>query len=241
MKRDASTAIQLINVGKKYEIHHEKPTFVETVGKKNETFWALKHVNLTLRKGEKVGIIGPNGAGKTTLLKIMAGITSPTEGTVHISGKVVSLIGLDAGLNPELSGIENIFLNGMLLGVSKQEIQQKLKSIIRFADIHRFIDVPLYTYSSGMRMRLGFSVAVHTEPDILILDEGMSVGDERFRRKSYEKIQQLIRGGVTLVLVSHIMEHIRQDVQRIVLIEKGKITHDGNKTIISSYQIKFSK
>lgn len=241
MKLIRPIAIQFINVGKKYEIHHEKPTLIEKLGEQNETYWALKNVNITIKKGERVGIIGSNGAGKTTLLKIIAGITTPTEGRVVTVGKVVSLIGLDAGFNPELSGVENIFLNGLLLGMSRREIQSKLKSIIRFADIHRYIDVPLYTYSSGMKMRLGFSIAAHTKPDILVLDEGMSVGDERFRHKSYQKIQQLIREGVTLILVSHVMEHIRQDVQRIILLEEGTVMHDGNQKIISSYQMAFNK
>ena len=183
--KSSDIAIQLTNVSKKYEIHHEKPTLVEKFVKgRNETFWALQNINLTINKGERIGIIGPNGSGKTTLLKIIAGITTPSSGHVMTSGKVVSLIDLEAGFHPDLTGIQNIYLNGILIGLPKKIIDDRLSHIISFADIHQFIDAPMFTYSSGMALRLGFAVAVHANPDILILDESLTVGDKVFQQKA---------------------------------------------------------
>ena len=187
-------AIKLTGVSKLYTIHHEKPTLVEKMVKgREERFLALNDVSLTIKKGEKIGIIGPNGSGKTTLLKIIAGITTPTSGMIETHGKIVSLIDLEAGFHPDLTGEQNIYLNGMLLGMSKKEIRKMFNAIIRFADIGKFIDAPLFMYSSGMKLRLGFAVAVHANPDILILDEGFSVGDKKFQEKCNEKIDQLFR------------------------------------------------
>ena len=200
MKKNIPAFI-LKNVSKRYFIHHEKPTLVEKFTiKKNETFYALKNINLTINRGERVGIVGPNGSGKTTLLKIITGITTPTEGTVTTFGKVVSLIDLQAGFNPDLNGEQNIFLSGMLLGMRKKEIVQKLQSIIDFADIHQFIDTPMFTYSSGMMLRLGFSIAVHSDPDILLLDETITVGDQNFQAKSLKKIQEFFKQDKTIVV-----------------------------------------
>lgn len=217
-------AIELNQVSKKYEIHHEKPTLVEKFVKHDhETFWALQKINLTVKRGEKIGIIGPNGSGKTTLLKIIAGITTPTSGTVKRYGKVVSLIDLEAGFHPELSGIQNIYLNGMLLGMSKRTIDQKLNEIIAFADIGQFVDVPLYTYSEGMMLRLGFSVAIQSNPDIFILDEGFGVGDAEFRRKSQRVLKQLIKENKTFIIASHWLEYIRRNCERVFELKNGKI------------------
>lgn len=218
--------ISLKNISKVYTLHHEKPTFVETVLKKGyrEQYTALNNINLEIYAGEKVGIIGPNGAGKTTLLKIISGITTPTSGRVKVKGKVVSLIGLDAGFHEELTGEENIFLNGLIIGMSKEEIQQKFSSIVAFADIKQFIDAPLFTYSQGMRLRLGFAVAVHSDPDILIIDEGFSVGDEGFRKKSSDKIEEFFRAGKTVVMVSHWVEMLREICGRMISLENGEKT-----------------
>src|SRR3990167_10056105 len=161
-KNQNSTVITLTEVTKSYTIHHEKPTLVEhLINGRNESFNALEDINLEIKKGEKIGIIGPNGSGKTTLLKIIAGITSPTMGIVKTSGMIVSLIDLEAGFHPDLTGEQNIVLNGMLLGMTRAEIAKKHQAIVRFAGIGQFIDAPLYTYSSGMMLRLGFAVAVH--------------------------------------------------------------------------------
>ncbi len=217
-------SIKLTNISKRYTIHHEKPTLSEKIIKgKDEEFWALKKINLIIKKGEKVGIIGPNGSGKTTLLKIIAGITTPTSGLVETYGKIVSLIDLEAGFHPDLSGIENIYLNGLLLGMRKREITKKIKKIITFADIHQFIDAPLFTYSSGMKLRLGFSIAVHADPDILVLDEHLSAGDQNFQQKSFKRIQHLFKQKKTIIVVSHRLQLIEKACQRILLIKKGKI------------------
>lgn len=220
-------AIQLTNVSKKYEIHHEKPTLVEKFVKgKNEIFWALQDINLTIKKGEAVGIIGPNGAGKTTLLKIISRITTPTTGEVKTHGRVVSLIDLEAGFHQDLTGLQNIFLNGMLLGLTKKEIDGKLLSIIEFADIRQFIDAPLFTYSEGMKLRLGYAIAVSSNPDILIFDEGISAGDENFRKKSLAKTQGFFKQGKTIIIASHWMEFIQQNCKRIIEFEGGKVKTD---------------
>lgn len=230
-------AINLSDINKKYEIHHEKPTLVEKfVKRRNTTFWALRNINLTIRKGEKVGMIGPNGSGKTTLLKIIAGITTPSSGIAYIRGRIVSLIDLSAGFHPDLTGYQNIYLNGMLLGMSESEITRKIHTIIRFADIGQFIDVPLYTYSSGMQLRLGFSIAVHANPDILLLDEGLVVGDLRFQKKAQKKIQQFFEQGKTVITVSHRLDFIRENCRRILELDMGNIVADGSVNILNSYQ-----
>jgi ABC-type polysaccharide/polyol phosphate transport system ATPase subunit len=229
-------AIRIENVGKKYEIHHEKPTLVEKFVKgSNETFWALHAITLEIKKGERVGIIGPNGSGKTTLLKIIAGITTPTKGTVQTVGKVVSLIDLEAGFHPDLTGYQNIFLNGMLLGMKKGEIEKKIHTIIEFADIRQFIDAPMFTYSSGMALRLGFAVAVHAEPDILILDENLTVGDKYFQKKAKKKLDELFSKQKTFIIVSHVSQLLEQYCKRFITLKNGSITHDGTSAVLRQY------
>lgn len=230
-------AIKLTHVSKEYIIHHEKPTLVEKFYKgRNEKFWALKDINLTIRKGERVGIIGPNGSGKTTLLKIIAGITTPTSGAVETNGRIVSLIDIEAGFHPDLTGYQNIYLNGMLLGMTKQEITKKLHTIIQFANIKQFIDAPLFTYSSGMKLRLGFSVAVHADPDILILDEGLNVGDEYFQKKAFAKIESFFKQNKTIITVTHYMEFIQKYCDRIILLKEGQLLCDGGPSIVAYYK-----
>ncbi len=230
-------SIQLDRVGKRYDIHHEKPTLVEKfVSGQNEVFWALHDISLSIRKGEKVGIIGPNGSGKTTLLKIIAGITSPTSGQVVTRGKIVSLIDLEAGFHPDLTGFQNIYLNGMLLGLSRRDIDARLHSIISFADIRQFIDAPLYTYSSGMALRLGFAIAVHATPDILLLDENLSAGDKNFQRKSKTKLQEFYRQKKTIITVTHQLEFIRETCTRVIHLRHGSVVHDGGLEVLSFYE-----
>lgn len=220
-------AIQLNNVTKRYLIHHEKPTLMEKIiGGKNEEFSSLQRINLKIKNGEKIGLIGANGSGKTTLLKIIAGITSPTDGRVTVSGRIVSLIDLEAGFHPDLTGIQNIYLNGMLLGMSKKEINSKLDDIISFADIGKFIDAQLFTYSSGMKLRLGFSIAIHSNPDILLLDENISVGDQDFAKISFERIQLYLKHNKTLVIASHNMLIIKTFCKRVIWVNSGKIKAD---------------
>lgn len=236
MKKQEEIAIRLTRVCKKYEIHHEKPTLVEKfVRGKHETYWALKNISVTIKKGERVGLIGSNGSGKTTLLKIIAGITTPTEGSVETHGRIVSLIDLEAGFHPDLSGFQNIYLNGMLLGLTKREIEDKIHDIIAFADIRQFIDAPLFTYSSGMALRLGFAIAVHADPDILLLDENISAGDTNFQKKSYRKIQEFFRKKITIVMCSHQIGIIAKACTHIVLIENSRIKLEGGLKTLSVY------
>lgn len=218
-------AIQISNVTKKYVVHHEKPTFVEQLLKRSvqEEFIALNKISLSIFSGEKIGIVGANGSGKTTLLKLIAGITAPTSGSLQVKGQIVSLIDLEAGFNLELIGIENIYLNGLIIGMSRQEITEKLDSIIAFADIGSFIDAPLYTYSQGMKLRLGFSVAVHADPDILVLDEGIGVGDHDFHMKSKKKIEEFFMQGKTILIATHWLEFLRENCQKVLYLDKGKI------------------
>lgn len=230
-------AIQCKNISKEYTIHHEKPTFIERVFKKdsNEKFSALSHISLTVKKGDKIGIIGPNGAGKTTLLKIISGITTPTRGKITRTGKIISLIDLEAGFHPDLTGIQNIYINGLLLGMPRQTIENNLRSIIDFAGIHKFIDVPLFTYSMGMKLRLGFAIAIHADPEILIIDESFGVGDESFYKKAKKSIDKLFQKNTTIIIVSHHMNFIKKYAKKILLLENGRIQKVGNKTLIKYY------
>lgn len=232
-------AVELSKVSKKYTLYHEKPTLAENIlnWKKKEKFFALKKISFAIKKGEAVGIIGPNGSGKTTLLEIIAGITVPTEGSVEMIGKVASLIEIDAGFHPELTGEENIYLNGLLVGMTKFEIGLKLNQIIDFADIGQFIDSPFYTYSSGMKLRLGFSIVVHTNLNILILDETLAVGDQNFQKKSFNKIQEFFRSGKTIIIVSHNLNYLKLNCDRVIWLEEGKIKRDGlARKVIQEYK-----
>ena len=237
MKKKNNIVIKLSKVSKKYIVHHEKPTLVEKIANgRDEEFWALKDINLEVRKGEKLGIIGPNGSGKTTLLKIISGIAYPTEGKIQTYGKIISLIDLEAGFHPDLTGIQNVYLNGMIIGMDRDEVAKKLSDIIEFAGIGRFIDASLFTYSSGMQLRLGFSVAVHADPDILVMDENLAVGDIDFQEKSYQKIQELSKRGKTIILVSHNLKLINSFCKKTIWLNYGKVQlFDKNKKVINSY------
>jgi ABC-type polysaccharide/polyol phosphate transport system ATPase subunit len=231
-------AVHLSKVTKSYVIHHEKPTLVEKfVRGREETFYAVKNLSLQINAGEKIGLIGPNGSGKTTLLKLIAGITCPTNGTVHTDGKIVSLIDLEAGFHPDLTGEQNIFLNGMILGMKRAEIAKKMDSIIDFADIGRFIDSPLFSYSEGMKLKLGFSVAAHADPDILILDESIYAGDLKFQRKLQKKLDEFFKDNKTILLVTHWLEFVQKNCKRVLVMNGGKIIIDGKpKTTIAKYK-----
>lgn len=238
MKQKNNLAIKLVGVTKVYKLHHEKPTFVENIFRRNksENFVALDSINLEIKRGEKVGIIGSNGSGKTTLLKIISGIATANSGFTRTWGRLISLIDLSAGFHPELTGIENVFQNAMLLGMSKSETKLKLPEIIEFADIGGFIDSPMFTYSEGMKLRLGFSVAMAADPDILILDEGISVGDENFQKKSLNKINEIVKHGKTILVTSHWMEYLRLNCQRVLWLENGVIKMQGGIDILNLYE-----
>lgn len=200
-------------------------------------FWALRDVSFTVEKGAKVAVLGLNGAGKSTLLKIIAGVFKPTEGTIEKNGKVVPLLELGAGFDQQYTGRENIFLYGAMLGCSKQFLKEKYDEIVEFSELGEFIDVPLKNYSSGMRSRLGFSVATMVKPQILILDEVLSVGDAKFKKKSEKRIQEMIADGVTVLFVSHSMQQIKRICDKAMILEKGKLIAYGDiDEVLSIYQ-----
>jgi lipopolysaccharide transport system ATP-binding protein len=201
------------------------------------SFWALDNISLDVKQGEVIGIVGSNGSGKSTLLKLIAGVTNPTKGSVTAKGRIVPLIELGAGFHGELTGRENIYLNGIILGMSRKEIDTKIKDIITFAELSEFIDQPIKHYSSGMYLRLAFSVAVHLKPDIVLIDEILSVGDENFQRKSLNKIQEIISQQVTVVIVSHSLDLLSTLCTRILWIEKGKLRTEGKPSeVIAEYR-----
>lgn len=220
--------IKLENVTKVFNLRYESENKIFKNLNNQRKFTALKNISFSLNKGEAVGLIGRNGSGKTTLLKIIAGILKPTFGKIYIKGKVVPFIDLGSGLQPDLSGKENIFWLGLLLGLSKKEIQKKLKRIISFSGLQNFINAKLRTYSAGMQVRLAFSVAVMINPDILVIDEIISVGDASFQKKSFNKIYSLKQQGTTIILASHSIEDIRRICDKVIYLEKGEIKKIGD-------------
>ena len=192
-----------------------------------EEFWVLNDVSFQLRKGETLGIIGHNGAGKSTMLKHLSGIMEPTRGSITVNGRLSALIEVGAGFHPDLTGRENVFLNGVILGMTRAEIKRKFDEIVDFAGLEEFIDTPVKRYSSGMFARLGFSVAAHLEPDILVIDEVLSVGDFAFQRKGLEKMRAIAKSGATVIFVSHNLQAVAEFCQRAILLEKGRIIEDG--------------
>lgn len=190
-------------------------------------FWALREVSFQVKKGERVAILGLNGAGKSTLLKVIAGVLKATEGTVSRSGVLVPLLELGAGFDPQYTGAENIYLYGAMLGYSKAFLKEKYDEIVAFSELGDFIHVPVKNYSSGMRARLGFSIATLVEPDILILDEVLSVGDVKFRKKSEKRIKEMFAKGTTVLFVSHNLTQVRSLCTRAIWLEKGRIVEDG--------------
>src|SRR5712672_2079151 len=196
-------------------------------GDEVEEFWALKDVSFEVKQGEVVGIIGRNGAGKSTLLKILSRITEPTEGRIHIKGRVASLLEVGTGFHPELTGRENIFLNGAILGMARAEITRKFDEIVAFAEVEKFLDTPVKRYSSGMFVRLAFSVAAHLEPEILIVDEVLSVGDLHFRNRCLGRMRDMRDEGRTVLFVSHDLTSVRQLCNRAVMLISGRVAADG--------------
>ncbi len=203
---------------------------------KTSNFWALKNISFEVKKGEILGIIGRNGAGKSTLLKILSRVTEPTSGHIEIKGKIASLLEVGTGFNPDLTGRENIYLNGAILGMNRQEIKRKFKEIVEFSGIGEFLDVPVKRYSSGMYVRLAFAVASQLESDILLLDEVLSVGDISFQKKSMKKMNEMIHSGKTIIFVSHNIAAVSSLCQRGIMIDKGQITFTGDiGSVIKAY------
>lgn len=235
-------AIEVNSVWKKYKIGQTRsltkvlPLLFSP--QKQKHFWALKKINLRVKKGEILGIIGPNGSGKSTFLKILSGITTPTKGSVVTSGKVASLLELGTGFHPELTGRENIYLYGAILGMPKNKIREKFEEIVIFSGIKKFLDTPVKHYSSGMYIRLAFSVAIHLDWDILLVDEVLGVGDIEFQKKSLSKIEQSLNARKTLILVSHDLNIIRKFSSKILFIKDGKIQKSGKPDSVINYYLK---
>ncbi len=233
--------LSALNISKLYEIYNRPADRLKEAlwfGRKklHQDFWALREIDVSVEPGETLGIIGPNGSGKSTLLQVLAGILPPTSGWVSRSGRVAALLELGAGFNPEFSGRENVFINGELLGLSRAETRAALPSIEEFAGIGEFIDRPVKTYSSGMYVRLAFSTAIHVEPDILIVDEALAVGDAAFSSRCVRKFEQLQQRGVTTVLVSHDLGLIKQVCNRAIFLLDGRIEEEGSPSeVVNRY------
>ena len=236
----SKTAIEVDNVSMKFNLSREKVDSLKdyifkTIKREiqyNE-FWALKSVSFSVEKGDRVGILGLNGAGKSTLLKVISGVFKPTEGHVDKHGKMVPLLELGAGFDPQYTGKENIYLYGAMLGYTKKFIDSKYDEIVEFSELQKFMDVPVKNYSSGMKSRLGFSIATVVEPKILILDEVLSVGDAKFRKKSEKKIMSMFDSGVTVLFVSHSLEQVQRLCNKAMILEKGKLIAYGDIDPIS--------
>lgn len=262
-----STVITVENLGKKYTLHHQQREqytalrdvitngfaslgnrlihpfrrslipHPSSIINSSEDFWALKDVSFEVKQGDRIGIIGRNGAGKSTLLKILSRITEPTTGSIKIKGRVASLLEVGTGFHPELTGRENIFLNGAILGMGRQEIRKKFDEIVEFAEIEKFLDTPVKRYSSGMYVRLAFAVAAHLEPEILIVDEVLAVGDIEFQKKCLGKMEEVGKEGRTVLFVSHNMGAVQQLCERAILLVNGAIAQQDNniEKVISTY------
>ncbi len=237
----AKTAVEVNHVSMKYNMSTQKVDslkeyFIKLLKKelKYKEFWALRDVNITVERGDRLGILGLNGAGKSTLLKIIAGVQKPTEGNVNVKGKIAPLLELGAGFEAEYTGIENIYLYGSVLGYHRDFINEKFNEIVEFSELGDFIKVPLKNYSSGMKSRLGFSIATIVEPDVLILDEVLSVGDAKFKKKCEAKIQSMFDKGVTVLFVSHSLPQVKKICNKAILLEKGQLIANGSIEEVSA-------
>jgi len=228
-------AIRVTDVSMEFRLVHErsatlKEAFVRVLQRRRsviEQFRALDGIRFEVAHGEALGIVGHNGSGKTTILRLLAGVMTPTAGSLEVAGRVTTLIDLGAGFNPHLSGEENVFLTGALYGFSRAEMRARLPEIVRFAEIERFIEVPVKNYSSGMSARLGFSIATHVDPDILIVDEVLAVGDDAFQQKCFERMQSFRSRRKTIVLVSHDLATVERFCDRALLLDHGRIAAEG--------------
>lgn len=240
----SNTAIEIRNLSKVYKLYNKnidrlKEAIHPFKKKYHRPFFALKNINLTVKKGEILGIVGRNGAGKSTLAKIITGVLTQTAGTCMVNGNISPLLGLAAGFNPDLTGIENIYLNGTIKGFSKKDIDDKMEDILSFADIGEFVYQPTKTFSSGMNARLGFAVAININPEILILDEVLSVGDELFKRKCHAKMRELFESGCTVLLVSHSLNSINDVCSRAIFIDRGEQILAGPPKFVTMYYQKY--
>lgn len=226
--------IELNNIWKKYTLkgyfHNSIREDISNLFRKKQDdllkqneFWALQDVNIIVRRGECIGIYGSNGSGKTTILKLIASVTYPTQGELTVGGRVAPLIAVGAGFHKDLTGRENIYMNGAIIGMTISEIKQNFNSIVEFSELEKFIDMPIKRYSSGMRVRLGFSIAIHSKAEILLVDEILAVGDQSFKNKCNDKLKELIKSDKTILMVSHDLQRMKEITDRIVYIEKGQL------------------
>ncbi len=231
----SENVIEVNDVSMEFRLYKEKVDSLKEYAIKKikheleyDNFWALKNVSFQVKKGEAVGLVGRNGSGKSTMLKVIAGVLKPTLGNVRIAGSIAPMIELGAGFDFDLTARENIFLNGAILGYPREMLEENVENIIKFAELEKFIDVPVKNFSSGMVTRLGFSIATIYQPDILIVDEILSVGDFKFQNKCEERIQEMLEKGTTLLLVSHSTEQVRRVCDKAVLLHKGNMLLNGN-------------
>jgi len=234
-------AVVVENLHKDFCLSHDQPGSLKALAlyfrrTRQENIHALNGVSFTIPAGQTVAIIGRNGSGKSTLLSVMSRVYKPTSGSVEMNGRVSGLLELGAGFHPELTGIENIYLNGSIMGMSRREIKDSFDQIVCFAELEKFIDAPIRTYSNGMVMRLGFSIAIQVNPDILLVDEVLAVGDEAFQHKCYDKVREFQRAGKTIVFVSHDLQAIREVATRVIWLDSGEIHSDGEvDTVLAEY------
>lgn len=230
-----TTAIEFSHISKYFRLERDKPRAFQDLfislaqrrrNRKAQEFWALQDVSFNVERGEMVGLVGSNGSGKSTTLKLVSRIISPTSGTIKVNGRVTALLELGAGFHPDLSGRDNIYLNGTVMGLSRKEIEKKVDAIIDFAELQEFIDVPVRNYSSGMYARLGFAISVHLDPEVLLIDEVLSVGDQSFQQKCNERMLKLRRRGVTILFVSHDLDAVWRLCSRAVWLDHGRVRMD---------------
>ena len=241
MSKREEYAIKVENLTKEFKLFYDKPTTLKERlvfwnRKKEDSRTVLKNINLNIKKGETVALIGTNGSGKSTLLKLMTKIIYPTKGSLITNGKLTSLLELGAGFHPDFTGRENIYFNASIFGLTKEEIERRVDEIIEFSELGEFIDSPVRTYSSGMYMRLAFSVAINVDAEILLIDEILAVGDQHFQDKCFAKLEELAKSKMTIVIVSHSLDSIKKLCNRAIWINEGKVAMDGKcSDVISEY------
>ncbi len=235
--------IRFANVGKSFRRFDYQPFLLRNLllritgrAHKAREFWPIRNVSFDIRRGETVGVVGQNGSGKSTLLRLMAGACYPSEGTISVRGRIAPLLALGAGFHPDMTGRECVEVNGTALGLTRSEIRDRMDQILHFAELVDFLDTPVRYYSSGMLARLGFSVAVHTDPDLLLVDEVLSVGDHAFQQKCLQRIQDIRASGTTILFVSHDADTVERLCDRVLWLREGHLLRDGNpKTVLAEY------
>jgi lipopolysaccharide transport system ATP-binding protein len=243
-----SDIVEIKDVWKKFPMRRDRPGFKEFLvnlpkfinGNSNSNFWAIKGVTFAVKQGECLGVIGKNGAGKSTLLSLILGTIYPTKGNINVSQKITPLLELGAGFHPDLTGRENILINGVLLGLTRDEVTERMEEIAVFSEIGEFIDMPVRTYSSGMYLRLAFPIAIYTDPKLLLIDEILGVGDEAFQKKSKDTLIGLIKGGVTTIFVSHNLTAVKEICHRAVWLDGGEIRAEEEPEKVVQEYLKYS-